>query len=195
MLTVASYHEVGMADKRITVWVQRFKDRPTLMLQRLDPDTGKRKSKSAETADEEKAETARADLEYELNNGLHKQAARISWEKFRELFEAEYLAARRENAQRNYQVMFGRFERLCNPTSLRGIDARTVSRFATAKQQEPGRCKGSESTAASTIQVYLQYLHTALTWAVGQGILVSVPKFPSVKVPKKHPQRVPSESF
>src|SRR6516165_5010597 len=55
-----------MSDKRITVWVQRFKDHPTLMLQWLDPDTGKRKSKSAETADEEKAETARADLEYEL---------------------------------------------------------------------------------------------------------------------------------
>ena len=41
-----------MAEKRVTVWVQRFKDREALVLQWLDPDTGKRKSKSAGTADE-----------------------------------------------------------------------------------------------------------------------------------------------
>jgi hypothetical protein len=39
-----------MPEKRVTVWVQRFKDRPHLMLQWTDPDTGRRKSKSAETA-------------------------------------------------------------------------------------------------------------------------------------------------
>ena len=27
-----------MSDKRVTVWVQRFKDRPHLMLQWIDPD-------------------------------------------------------------------------------------------------------------------------------------------------------------
>jgi hypothetical protein len=40
-----------MPDKRITVWVQQFSDRPNLMLQWHDPDTGRRKSKSAETPD------------------------------------------------------------------------------------------------------------------------------------------------
>ena len=47
-------------EKRITVWVQRFKDRPHLVLQWLNPDTGKRKSRSAGTADEKEAEDARA---------------------------------------------------------------------------------------------------------------------------------------
>jgi hypothetical protein len=45
-----------MTEKRIAVWVQRFKDRPSLMLQWLDPDTGRRKSKSAGTEDPEKAD-------------------------------------------------------------------------------------------------------------------------------------------
>ena len=48
-----------MADKRITVWVQRFKDRPALVLQWIDPETGARKSRSAQTSDPEEAETAR----------------------------------------------------------------------------------------------------------------------------------------
>src|SRR5215467_3374948 len=98
-----------MADKRIVVWVQRFKDRPALVLQWIDPDSGKRKSKSAETAAEQK----RADLEYELNNGLHKQAATISWERFRELFEEEYLSGKRPKTQRRYESVFDLFERLC----------------------------------------------------------------------------------
>ena len=67
-----------MADKRISVWVQRFPDRDNLVLQWHDPDTGKRKSRSAGTADADQAEKARTDLEYELNHGLHKQASSMS---------------------------------------------------------------------------------------------------------------------
>jgi len=52
-----------MSEKRIVVWVQRFPDRDNLVLQWHDPDTGKRKSKSAETADEGEAERKRADLD------------------------------------------------------------------------------------------------------------------------------------
>jgi hypothetical protein len=51
-----------MAEKRITVWVQAFKDRTTLVLQWLDPLTGKRRSQSAGTADAGIAENARVDL-------------------------------------------------------------------------------------------------------------------------------------
>ena len=36
--------------ERVHVWVQRFKDRPTLMLQWIDPETGTRKSKSGKTS-------------------------------------------------------------------------------------------------------------------------------------------------
>jgi hypothetical protein len=60
---------------RVTVWLQRFKDRPHLMLQWIDPDTGKRKSRSAGTADYNKAEQARGDLEYELNKAEQDEAS------------------------------------------------------------------------------------------------------------------------
>jgi integrase len=58
----------------------------------------------------------------------------------------------------------------------------------------PGR--NSEPTMMpSTIKVRLQFLHTALAWATEQKLIAAVPKFPKVKVPKKRPQPVPTESF
>ena len=53
-----------MPDKRVTVWVCHFKDRASLMLQWLDPDTGRTKSRSAKTGNEKEVEQARADLEF-----------------------------------------------------------------------------------------------------------------------------------
>jgi integrase len=184
-----------MPDKRIRVWVQRFKDRPTLVLQWIDPDTGKRKSKSAETADEAKAEDARADLESDLNNGRYQEASRMSWERFRELFEEEYVAPLRANTRRNYAAALDAFERLCNPKQLRGVSERTLSSFAAALRKEPGRTAGLEGMAASTVRVRLQFLHTALSWAAEQKLLPEVPRFPAVKVPKKDPQPVAAEVF
>jgi len=67
------------------VWVQRFKDRPTLVLRRLDLDTGTHESKTAGTPDDKDAEQARADLEFELNHGNYQEALRVSWERFRDI--------------------------------------------------------------------------------------------------------------
>ena len=57
-----------MNEQRVRVWVQRFYDRPTLILQWVNPDTGQRRSKSARTTDCEMAEIARRDLEYEAES-------------------------------------------------------------------------------------------------------------------------------
>jgi integrase len=182
-----------MSDQRVTVWVQRFKDRPALMLQWIDPDTGRRKSKSAGTADEKKAEKARADLEYELNHGRYQEASRMTWEHFRELFEDEYASGRRERTRINFRNTFDLLEKLCHPGRLRSVTERTVSAFAAGMRQYATR--GKAGLQPSTIKVRLQFLHTALAWAVEQKMLPGVPKFPSVKVPKKKPQPVPPESF
>ena len=183
-----------MPEERVTVWVQRVKDRSSLMLQWIYPDTGKRKSKSAGTADEKDAEQARADLEYELNHGKYQEASRMSWERFRELFEDEYVAAKRQNTRENYTATFDLFERLCNPGALKSVSERTVSAFAAAMRKEPGR-GGNATMAASSVKVRLQPLRTALLWAVEQKLLPGCPRFPEVKVPKKRPQPVPAESF
>lgn len=182
-----------MPEKRVVVWVQQFKDRPALMLQWNDPDTGRRKSRSAGTADEDKAEQARADLEYELNHGRHQEASRMSWERFRELFEGEYVSALREDTRLVYNNVFNLFEAVCKPATLRGITERTVSAFAAGLRQRPGR-NGNKTMTPCSIKVRLQFLHTALQWAADQKLIPACPKFPSVKVPKKKPRPVPAET-
>jgi integrase len=181
--------------KRIRVWVQHFADRPHLMLQWLDPDTEKRKSKSAGTANPKDAEQARADLEYELNNGRYQEASRMTWEEFRAKFTEEYLGGRRPDTRRNYAATFDLFERLCGPARLRTITERTVSAFVAAMRKEPGRRTGSDGMMESTIKVRLQFLHTALAWAQEQKMIPTCPAFPSVRTPKRKPQPVPAESF
>jgi integrase len=180
-------------EKRVIVWVQRFKDRPNLMLQWIDPVTNRRKSKSAETADPEAAEKARGDLEYELNHGKYLAASRMSWEQFRKLFEEEYVAGCRPNTRRNYFDTFELFERLCNPLRLRSINERTISAFLSAMRKE--KTRGREGMMASTMHVRLQFLRSALRWAARQKLLPECPRFPTVKVPRKKPQPVPVESF
>ena len=107
-----------MNEQRINVWVQRFYDRPTLILQWVDPDTGQRKSQSAKTTDFERAEIARRNLEYELNHGIYQETTKLEWERFRELFEGEYLAGLRPRTRERYIGVLGVFERIVKPDKL-----------------------------------------------------------------------------
>jgi integrase len=182
-----------MHDKRVTVWVQRFTDRSTLVLQWIDPATSKRKSESAKTDDPQIAEGKRADKEYELNHGLHQETSRMAWERFRELFTTEFVASRRANTRKNYRVTLDLFEQVCNPRSLRSVNERTISGFAAGLRKLPGF--GGETMRASSIKVRLQFLHTTLQWAADQKLIAACPGFPAVKVSKKKPQPVPAESF
>src|SRR5262245_33836409 len=133
-----------MPEKRVVVWVQRFPDRDNLVLQWHDPETGKRKSKSAETADEKEAEDRRVDLEADLNAGRHREASRMSWGRFRELFEEEHVAGTRPNTRVNFQATFDLFEKLCSPQRLASINERTVSRFVAGMRRHPGRARDSD---------------------------------------------------
>jgi integrase len=166
-----------MSEKRITVWVQRFKDRSTPVLQWLDPESGRRKSKSARTTDPKKAEKARADLEYELNHGIAREPSKMPWETFRQLYEGEKLAGSREATQKKAGYVFDSFEELANPRTLGQVNERTISRYAT-QIREKGR-------KPATIQGHLAYLRAALRWAADQKLIPAAPKVAMPKVPKK----------
>ena len=129
------------------------------MLQWIDPDTGRRKSRNDRTADEKDVEQTRPGLEYEPNQGTNQEASRITWLRFRELFEAEFAAGRRANTQRNYRVMMDLFQRVSNPNSIRSINERTVSSFVAGLCKFAGYSGGA--LQASSIKARLQYLHTA----------------------------------
>ena len=179
-----------MPERRITVWTQKFKDRSALMLQWIDPDTGARKSRSARTDSPKKAEKARADLEYELSHGKYEEASKLDWDRFREMFEAEYLPGLRERSREKYNCVLDVFEEIVNPSKLRAVTSHFVKGM-----RERRRRNGKTGLAPMTIKNYLITLKTALGWAIEQKLIVSLPAFPSIKVPKKKPQPVPVESF
>ncbi len=183
-----------MSDKRVTVWVQEFKDRKSLVLQWIDPLSGRRKSKSAGTSNAKEAEQARADLEYELNHGKYQEGSNISWERFRESFETEHLAGLRERTREKYGTVLDVFEQIINPKRLRNVNERVVSRFVQGmrERERPG---GKIGLSAHTIKSYLIHLKAALGWAVQQKLLPFLPSFPAIKVPKKKPQPISSEDF
>jgi integrase len=166
-----------MPDERVTVWVQRFKDRQHLMLQWIDPDTGKRKSRSAGTGDEKEAEQSRADLEYELNHGLLSEPSKMPWETFRELYEDEKLAGAREATRKKAGYVFDAFAELARPRTLGTICERTLSKYAVALREKGFR--------PATIQGHLAYLRAALRWAADQRLIPAAPKVAMPKVPKK----------
>jgi integrase len=172
--------------------VQNFGDRPYPVLQWYDPVTGKRKSKSAESCNPIDVERRRAALEYELNHGLYREASNMPWERFRQLFEDEHVAAKRPETRRNYRGTLDQFEQICRPRTLAGVNERTVSAFAAGLRSRPGRGGGQK---ASTVKVRLQYLHGCLRWAERQKLIPECPTFPSIKVPRQRPRPTPVESF
>jgi integrase len=174
-------------EKRVVVWVQKFRDRATLQLQWHDPATGKRRSRSAGTADPKEAEKARQDLQYELTHGKFAEASCMMWERFRELFEAEHVDNQRPNTRESYWSTLDTFEQICKPGRLRSINERTISLYAAGLRQ-----KGNEP---SSVKTRLHMLRAALLWAVKQKMLTGCPAFPSIKVKKKRPQPIPAESF
>jgi integrase len=183
-----------MAEDRIRVWVQSFKDRPHPMLQWIDPDTGKRRSMSIRSKDAKEIEQKRADKEYELNNGLHVDKSKMAWARFRELFEAEYLPGLRERSQEKYGTVLDVLEEEGLPKSIGEINERTISKIVSNL-----RCRKVNKSKVGlepvTIRNYLVTFRTMLSWGVEQKLLPSVPKFPKIKVVKTKPQPVPAESF
>jgi integrase len=183
-----------MPENRVHVWVQKFLDRPNLVLQWHDPETGARRSKTAGTADPREAEAVRADLEYELNHGKFQGGSRMTWERFREVFEEEHVAGLRLNTRKFYDKTFDCFEDICRPKQLGGITQRTISAFAAGMRKQPNRL-GRIGLAPSSIDTRLHYLHKALAWAEEQDLIAKCPRFPKIQVPKKQPQPIPPESF
>jgi integrase len=165
------------------------------MLQWYDPETGRRKSKSAGTADPEKAEAARVDLESDLNNGRDQEASKLDWENFRQLFQEDHLAGLRPRTQEKYNTVLDVFEQIVNPTKLRTINERTLNAFVRGMRTRRRPRTGKVGLARRTMRNYLVAMKKALSYAVDQGFLPEMPKFPAVKVPKKKPQPISPEDF
>jgi integrase len=166
-----------MRGERVTVYVLRPKDRPIWQLQWVDPDTGKRRTKSAGAGDPEAAERARADLEYELNHGLAREPSKMPWAEFRRQYEQEKLATLRQGTRDKAGSIFDSFESFIGNLTLGDINERVISRYA-VRLRERGR-------KAPTVHGHMAYLRAALEWAADQKLIAAAPTVVMPKLPKK----------
>jgi integrase len=136
------------------------------MLRYVDPLTGKRKHRSAGTANRKLAERAAAKWEAELQAGKS-ATGRVYWKEFRERYTREYLQSLAPQSQKRLKQILDVFERFANPLRVAGITADVISRYQ-ADLRERGR-------AEATIKLHSIAIGSAMRWAARKGLIRSAP--------------------
>jgi integrase len=180
--------------KRIKVWVMHYKGLKDLRLQWIDPVTGKRKTKSAKTADPEVAKQAASDLEYELNHNLYDEPSKMPWDDFRRVYIEEKFAGGSENTISKAETVLSDFGTRSHIKTIGEVTERTFSNYA-SKLRTLGR-------SAATIHGNMAYLKAAFRWAHDQAIIGRMPKIIMPKLPKgankvkvRNAARITTEEF
>jgi integrase len=165
----------------------RYGDRPNLVLSYTDPVSGKRKTKSAETANEKDAWKAAAKWEEELRSGQYVSPSKVTWSEFRTRYQAERLATLSAGYLISASTAFNHLERILNPGKLAALTTSAMSKFIATLRAE----KMKESTLASQ----LRNLKAALRWAKRMGLLVTVPTFDMPKAGEAKGRPISGEEF
>jgi integrase len=172
-----------MADRTITVWVNRFPDRSTFQLQWVDPVTGKTKTKSSGVRDTGKArdrrdaESKARELEQLLRRGVAAIPSELSWESFRERYEKEHAAGLAKDTFAKIGTISNLVEEHIAPRRLFDVTEERISRLVAILREK----KKSEST----IKSYLGQLKAMLRWGVSQKLLPTCPTIPTIRRAKK----------
>lgn len=163
----------------IKVRVVGFSKRAFYMLQWRDPTTGRKKSKSSKVPftdlkkDRTQAERVAAQLEADLNAGRVKGPATMTWERFRERYEAEVYPGLAEGTCEKIDTTFGHVEAILRPRRLAELTTEAISRWTAG-------LRGDARTDA-TVASYCRHLRAALNWAHDMGFL---PVPPRVREPR-----------
>jgi len=163
----------------IKVYVAAFGDRAHYQMQYRDPTTGKLKTRSTgiertgRKREQEAAQREAAKWEAELQEGRYHAPNRVTWEGFRERYEAEVLPSLAAKTREKAAAVFGAIERTVAPRLLRDLTASRISALQ-ARMRDDGR---TEATIAGN----LAHLRAALAWAVRMGLLPKVPDIPRPK--------------
>jgi integrase len=166
---------------QVRVYVREYQDRPTYVLEWKDPITGRRRFKTtAITRDSRRgkaeAERAAGEWEDELNAGAV-GSAKMTWEKFRDLYEDQKLPGLAAGTGDKANDVFNKLEREINPRYLRDLTEARLSHFVTVLR--------SSRLAEDTIRSNLSTIRAALSWAVEQKMLSRLPTFPKLRRVKK----------
>ncbi len=116
-----------MHDYEIRVQVVAYQDRPNLVMRYIDPRSGKQIARSTGTATRREAERVAAQWEAKLRNGANPSNNRISWETFRDRYEAEVFPGHAPNTQNLVNTVFNAVERILRPKKLADLTEERLS--------------------------------------------------------------------
>lgn len=172
-----------MADRTITVWVNRYPDRSTFLLQWIDPVSGKRRTKSSgirdtgRARDRKDAEAKARELEQLLRRGVAAIPSEMSWDTFRERYEKEHVPSLAKDTAAKIGTICNYVEEIIAPRRLFDVTGERISQLAATLREK----KKSEST----IKSYLGQLKAILRWAVSQKLLPECPPIPTIRRAKR----------
>jgi integrase len=166
----------------IRVWIRKRGASWQMFWQ--DPLTRRRKTKTATAKGEREAIREAAKLEEQLAGDFSGRT--VSWEEFRDRFDAEHLAQKAHRTAQSYTSALNVFEAEMGTPPLSSITADVISRYAAKlwASKRPASCHSQ-----------LSHLRSALHWAKHVGMISHVPsiRLPSVaKEPRGRPL-TPSE--
>ncbi len=166
----------------IQVNVVEFGDRNHYQMQYKDPVTGRKKTKSTgvertgRKTERTAAERVAAKFEAELREGRYKPASKVTWQEFRDRYEAEVLDALSSSTADSTSVAFGQIETILSPQKLSDLTTERLSVWVMKLRQ------GSRVDA--TVASYCRHLRSALNWAGQIGLIAEVPVIRGPKVNK-----------
>ncbi|REJ92496.1 MAG: site-specific integrase [Planctomycetota bacterium] len=149
------------------VQVVKYADRKNLVLRYIDPYSGRQRTRSAGTTRQRDAERLAAQWEAELRSGQAAPRCNVSWEAFRDRYEAEVLPSLAENTRCLVGTVFNAIERIVRPKRLHDLSADRLSYFQSKLREE--------ELAEASIQTYLAHLVSALRWAAKLQMIAAVP--------------------
>lgn len=170
----------------IRVYVVRFADRPNYQLQWRDPVTRRLRTKTTVVEatglkrDKKIAERLASELEKQLNDRDAVTPSKLSWQSFRDRYEAEQVAGLAVRTGEKIASVLDRFEQEVNPVRLWDVDERRLSYYVTRLRAGDPDSKMSP-LKESTIDGHLAHLKAALSWAKAQKLLPAVPTFPKIR--------------
>lgn len=163
-----------MADD-LKVTVVEFGDRRHYQMQWRDPRTRRKKTKSTgiertgRAKDRREAERVAAKFEAELREGRYLEPSKVTWQEFRERYEAEVLPSLAESTDGKLASIFNRVERVLNPALLADVTDAEVSRLQADMRKD--------GLSEPTIKTNQAHLKAALRWAERIGLMLKAPKF------------------
>ena len=171
-------------EEQIRVYVVKYPGRTNLVMRYLDPLSNKQVARSTGTSKQREAERVAAKWEAELREGRYQKRNRMTWEEFRERFEANGMHDMRGTTAANYFSTFNAFEELTNPKKhLADITTERVATFTrelrkpytitrgTGKKQTSRKAKRSMATVAR----HLRHLKAAARWGALARVAAEAP--------------------